>query len=44
MRVEMRRQRRTLDQMEQELNRLAALAPDRAKSDKVAYADELEES
>jgi len=44
MRVEMRRQRRTIEQMEQELNRLAATAPDRAKSDKVAYADELEES
>ncbi len=44
MRMEMRRQRRTIEQMEQELGRLAAMAPTRAKSDKVTYADELEES
>jgi uncharacterized integral membrane protein len=44
MRVEMRRQRRTIEQMEQELNRLAAMAPTSGKSDKVAYADDLEEN
>ncbi|GEM_PF-3345187 len=43
MRVEMRRQRRTNEQMEQELTRLAAMASNSEKSDKVTYADELEE-
>jgi uncharacterized membrane protein YciS (DUF1049 family) len=44
MRVEMRRQRRTIEQMEQELNRLADMAPNRQKSDRVVSADEREES
>ena len=41
MRMEMRRQRKTIEQMEQELSRLAAIAPDKIKS---AYANEPEES
>ena len=41
MRMEMRRQRKTIEQMEQELSRLAAIAPDKSKS---AYANESEES
>ena len=44
MRMEMRRQRRTIDQMEQELNRLASMAPNRPNSDKATPADELEET
>ena len=44
MRLEMRRQRKTIEQMEQELSHLASIAPDRIKSEKSAYADELEET
>ena len=44
MRVEMRRQRRTIEQMEQELSRLADMAPSRTKSDRGTYVDELEEN
>jgi uncharacterized integral membrane protein len=41
MRMEMRRQRKTIEQMEQELSRLAAIAPGKITS---AYTDEVEES
>ena len=44
MRMEMRRQRRTIAQMEQELNRLASMAPSRPSSDVATHADELEET
>ncbi len=44
MRMEMRKQRKTIEQMEQELSRLAAMVPNRLKPDKTAYADEIEES
>jgi uncharacterized integral membrane protein len=44
MRLEMRRQRKTIEQMEQELSRLASIVPDRTKSERPAYADELEET
>jgi len=43
MRMEMRRQRRTINQMEQELNRLASMAPNRPSSDKSIHAGEIEE-
>lgn len=44
MRMEMRRQRRTINQMEQELARLASMAPNRPNSDKSIHAGELEET
>ena len=44
MRMEMRRQRRTINQMEQELNRLASMAPNRPSSDKSIHAGEIEET
>ena len=44
MRLEKRRQRRTIDQMEQELNRLASMAPNRPNSDKAIHAGESEET
>lgn len=44
MRMEMRRQRRTINQMEQELNRLASMAPNRPNSDTSIHAGEIEET
>jgi uncharacterized membrane protein YciS (DUF1049 family) len=43
MRMEMRRQRRTIEQMEYELNRLASLAPSKSAVENSGYTDKLEE-
>jgi uncharacterized integral membrane protein len=43
MRMEMRRQRKTIEQMEQELSRLASIAPDSTKAGTSTYGDKLEE-
>lgn len=44
IRMEMRRQRRTIDQMEQELARLASMAPNRPYTDKSIHTGEIEET
>ncbi len=44
MRIELRRQRRTIEKMEEELTQMASRLPDTAGSQKSVYADELEEA
>jgi len=44
LRIEMRRQRKTIEQMDHELNRLVSITSKGSKSNKTTYSDDLEET